>query len=94
MPATSQTFPRLPPGGRPAEADWGAARGRMMLDPSVAYLNAGSAGPLSHTVFDCVTGFRRHLAEEPIDFLLRRVPPLLWAAREQLAAHVGGDPPL
>src|SRR5262249_56397526 len=32
------------------------------------------------------------LAEEPMDFLVRAVPPLLWEARARLAAFVGADP--
>jgi isopenicillin-N epimerase len=74
-----------------SEADWSAARAAMMLDPTVANLNTGSFGPLPRVVFDRVTQLRRRLAEEPMDFLLRRLPPLLWEARERLAQFVGGD---
>src|SRR5262249_38317226 len=35
---------------------------------------------------------RRRLAEEPMDFLIRQLPPLLWEARERLAAFLGGNP--
>src|SRR5262249_42777911 len=35
---------------------------------------------------------RRRQAEEPMDFLVRRLPPLLWEARERLAWFVGADP--
>src|SRR5262249_46779867 len=35
---------------------------------------------------------RRRLAEEPMDFLVRQAPPLLWQARERLARFLGGDP--
>lgn len=64
----------------------------MMLAPDTAYLNAGACGPLPRCVFDRVTAMRRHLAEEPMDFLLRAVPGLLWAARARLAGFLGGDP--
>src|SRR5437763_17196195 len=73
-------------------AFWSAARARMMLDPTVTNLNTGSFGPLPCPVFDRVTELRRRLAEEPMDFLLRGLPPLLWSAREALARFVGGDP--
>jgi isopenicillin-N epimerase len=73
------------------EIDWAAARAAMMLDPGVANLNTGSFGPLSRVVFDRVTDLRRRLAEEPMDFLLRGLPPLLWEARERLAAFLGGE---
>lgn len=91
MPTNSETLRQPTLGEHPGD-DWGNARGLMLLDPTVAYLNAGAAGPLPRAVFDTVTGYRRHLAAEPIDFQLRRVPPLLWAARERLARYVGGDP--
>src|SRR5436309_12585133 len=71
---------------------WTEARARVMLDPGVANLNTGSFGPLPRPVFARVTQLRQRLAEEPMDFLLRGAPPLLWEARERLAAFVGGDP--
>src|SRR5262249_53423656 len=64
----------------------------MLLDPTVVNLNTGSFGPLPRSVFDDVTRLRRRLAEEPMDFFVRESPKLLWHAREQLAAHLGGDP--
>jgi isopenicillin-N epimerase len=64
----------------------------MMLDPSVVNLNTGSYGPTPRAVFERVTELRRHLAAEPMDFLLRSMPPLLWTARERLAAFVGTRP--
>src|SRR6516225_2429218 len=70
---------------------WTDARARMLLDPNVANLNTGSFGPLPRPVFARATELRRRLAEEPMDFLLRVAPPLLWEAREQLARFVGGD---
>jgi isopenicillin-N epimerase len=71
---------------------WAAARAQMMLDPVVANLNTGSFGPLSRPVFDRVTALRQHLAAEPMDFLVRQVPPLLQEARSRLARFVGTDP--
>src|SRR6516225_10750191 len=73
-------------------ASWADARELMLLDPTVVNLNTGSFGPLSRVVFERVTALRRRLAEEPMDFLLRGAPPLLWQARERLAHFVGGDP--
>jgi isopenicillin-N epimerase len=64
----------------------------MLLDPKVANLNTGSFGPLPRIVFDRVTELRRRLAEEPMDFLIRQAPPLLWDARKRLASYLGGDP--
>ncbi len=72
--------------------DWQAARADMMLDPAVANLNTGSFGPLPRPVFERVTRLRARLAAEPMDFLLRESPPLLWEARSQLARFVGTEP--
>jgi len=72
--------------------EWRGARARMMLDPTVANLNTGSFGPLPRVVFDRVTQLRQRLAEEPMDFLVRGAPPLLWESRRRLAAFMGADP--
>jgi isopenicillin-N epimerase len=64
----------------------------MLLDPTVANLNTGSFGPTPRAVFDRVTALRRRLAEEPMAFLLREGPPLLWNARERLSAFLGTAP--
>src|SRR5262249_24416667 len=75
----------------PAADPWAQARACMMLDPSVINLNTGSFGPLPRPVFERVTELRRRLAEEPMDFLLRQLPPLLWTARTWLAAFLGAE---
>ena len=64
----------------------------MHLEPSVANLNTGSFGPLPRVVLQRANELRLRLAEEPMDFLLRQYPPLLWQAREKLAAFLGADP--
>jgi isopenicillin-N epimerase len=64
----------------------------MLLDPTVANLNTGSFGPTPRPVFDRVTELRRRLAEEPMAFLLREGPPLLWRSRERLAEFLGTAP--
>jgi isopenicillin-N epimerase len=64
----------------------------MLIDPDVTNLNTGSFGPLPRAVFDEATRLRRRLAEEPMDFLIRQLPGLLWQARERLAHFLGGDP--
>src|SRR5262249_61443785 len=73
-------------------ADWADARAAMLLARTVANLNPGSFGPLPRPVFERVTELRRLLAAEPMDFLLRTQPPLLWEARRRLAEFLHGDP--
>jgi isopenicillin-N epimerase len=75
-----------------ADTDWSAARAAMMLDPAVTNLNTGSFGPLPTPVFERVTAVRHQLAAEPTDFFVRRLPPLLWEARERFAQFLGGNP--
>ncbi|HTU23257.1 MAG TPA: aminotransferase class V-fold PLP-dependent enzyme [Gemmataceae bacterium] len=75
-----------------SSAFWSDARAGMLLDPSVINLNTGSFGPSPRVVFERVTALRQLLAAEPMDFLLRGAPPLLWQARERLAAFIGSDP--
>jgi isopenicillin-N epimerase len=70
---------------------WSRARAQMLLDPTVTNLNTGSFGPLPRPVFARATVLRRQLAAEPMDFLLRRSPPLLWEARRRLSAFLGSD---
>src|SRR4051812_41662850 len=72
--------------------DWGAARRRVILDPTVTMLNTGSFGPLPEPVFDRATELRRRLAAGPTDFFVRQAPPLLWDARERTAAFLGTVP--
>src|SRR5271155_4999884 len=72
---------RLPPRTIITPMDWHHHRRQMMLDPSAINLNTGSFGPLPRCVFDRATALRQQLAAEPMDFLLRKTPDLLWEAR-------------
>lgn len=76
----------------PPVPDWSAARAQVHLDPAVTMLNTGSFGPTPRPVFDRVTDLRRQLAAGPTDFFVRRLPPLLWHARERLAEFLGTRP--
>src|SRR5439155_26644343 len=77
---------------RPDNEFWSQARSQILLDAQVVNLNTGSFGPTPRVVFDRVTELRRRLAAEPMDFLLRESPPLLWHARERLATFLGTSP--
>jgi isopenicillin-N epimerase len=72
--------------------DWSEARARVHLDPTVTMLNTGSFGPTPKPVFDRATELRLQLAAGPTDFFVRRLPPLLWYARERLATFLGTRP--
>src|SRR5438309_1109914 len=74
------------------QISWSQARGQMLLDADVANLNTGSFGPLPRPVFERATALRHRLAEEPMDFLLRQLPPLLWEARARFGRFLGAEP--
>lgn len=78
--------------GRGDSSGVGDVRAHLALDPTVNYLNSGSFGPPSRHAVASVASFRSQLAQDPMDFQLRRVPPLLWNARVKLAEFLGGDP--
>jgi isopenicillin-N epimerase len=71
------------------EFDWDRWRGEWTLQPGVTYLNHGSFGPSP----DCVRRARVELLDalesQPMDFLVRRLEPLLDDAAEKLGAFVG-----
>lgn len=62
------------------------------LDPAVSYLNHGSFGATPAPVLAVQAALREELEREPFDFLVRRLPARLEAAREALAAFLGADP--
>ncbi len=64
----------------------------FLLDPEVAFLNHGSFGACSRPVFKSYQAHQRDLEWEPIDFLDRRLPGLLAAARAELARYLNAPP--
>ena len=67
-------------------------RDLFLIRPGVVYLNHGSFGACPRPVFDRYQAWQRELEAEPVEFLGRRFPALMRAARESLAAFVGADP--
>ena len=64
----------------------------FLLDPDVTFLNHGSFGATPAPVRAAQDRWRAALEREPVDFLVRRLPGLLDAARAEAAALVGADP--
>lgn len=64
-------------------------RREYLLDPEVVFLNHGSFGACARPVFERYQAWQRELESEPVDFIDRRLPALLDAARAALAGYVG-----
>jgi isopenicillin-N epimerase len=61
----------------------------FLLDPEVTFLNHGSFGATPRVVFERYQAWQRELEREPVDFIARRLWPLLAEARAELGAFVG-----
>lgn len=61
----------------------------FLLDPEVTFLNHGSFGATPRAVFERYQAWQRELEREPVDFIARRLGPLLAEARAALGAFVG-----
>lgn len=64
----------------------------FLLDPRVIFLNHGSFGATPRPVFRAYQRWQRELERQPVAFLARRLPDLLDAVREALAAYLGTAP--
>jgi isopenicillin-N epimerase len=62
---------------------------RFLLDPEVTFLNHGSFGATPRAVFERYQAWQEELEREPVDFIARRLGPLLADARAELGAFVG-----
>lgn len=66
-------------------------RNEFLLDPDVVFLNHGSFGACPRPVFEAYQRYQRELEWQPIDFLGRRRPAMMAAARGALATFLGVD---
>jgi isopenicillin-N epimerase len=62
------------------------------LDPAIDFLNHGSFGACPRAVLAEQQRLRDELESNPVEFLARRLPERLDAARVRLAAFLGADP--
>ena len=62
---------------------------RFLLDPEVTFLNHGSFGAMPRAVFERYQAWQLELERDPVDFIARRLEPLLDEARAELGAFVG-----
>jgi isopenicillin-N epimerase len=64
----------------------------FLLDPEVVFLNHGSFGACPRPVFEAYQRYQLELERQPVEFLGRRFPELVDAARARLAAYLPADP--
>ena len=63
-----------------------------LLDPAVTFLNHGSFGACPRAVLDKQQQLRLEMEREPVEFLVRKMPPLLDESRNALAELINADP--
>ncbi|MFO1093262.1 MAG: aminotransferase class V-fold PLP-dependent enzyme [Planctomycetaceae bacterium] len=74
---------------RPNSIDWNQYRSAWSLADGVTYLNHGSFGPAPDVVIAARQRWFAELERQPMDFLARRLEPLLDEAAGVLAKFVG-----
>ncbi len=67
-------------------------RDEWPLDPAVAFLNHGAFGACPRVVLERQQELRLEMEREPIEFLTRKMSPLLDESRGTLAELIGADP--
>ena len=64
-------------------------RSAWTFAPGLVFLNHGSFGACPRDVLSTQQRYREELERDPVHFLLRQLPPLLEAARSEVAAFIG-----
>lgn len=64
----------------------------FLIDPDITYLNHGSFGAVPKPVFDVYQSWQRELESQPVEFLSRRSPELLYQSRLELANYLHTKP--
>jgi len=63
----------------------------FQLDPEITFLNHGSFGATPRPVFETYRSWQARLEKQPVLFLGRELPDLLFAAREKLGLYLNSD---
>jgi isopenicillin-N epimerase len=67
-------------------------RSKWILDPDIAYLNHGSFGATPRVILDRQQEYRRMMEEEPVQFMVCKLPDLLWRTQCALGDFVQAAP--
>ena len=63
-----------------------------LLDPAVTFLNHGSFGACPRVVLEKQHELRLEMEREPVDFLVRKMTPLVDESRGAIARLIEADP--
>lgn len=69
-----------------------SSRNHWLLEPDIAYLNHGSFGATPKAILNEQRRLQTEMEREPVQFMLRKVPELLWASQVALADFIGAQP--
>ena len=72
--------------------DWDSWRAQWSIRPDTVYLNHGSFGPTPCGVQECQRSWQQQLANQPMDFFVRRCEQAWLESRRRLATFVGTAP--
>jgi isopenicillin-N epimerase len=72
--------------------DWAAVCNSIERDPSIVYLNTGTAGLLTKAVHLATIEYRTRLHHNPTDYAWRAMSDELWLARSKLASYLQTTP--
>jgi isopenicillin-N epimerase len=64
----------------------------FFLEKDVAFLNHGSFGACPKKVFETYQFWQKEMELQPVKFMQRRLPDLLFEARKKLGSYVGAAP--
>ena len=69
-----------------------ALKQHFLLDPSIIFLNHGSFGATPEPVFEAYLDWQRRLERQPVLFLGRELPELLFESRTALGKYLNAEP--
>jgi isopenicillin-N epimerase len=63
----------------------------FLLDPTIVFLNHGSYGATPKSVFEAYQNWQRRLERQPVLFLGRELPALMYESRAALGEYLNAD---
>jgi len=66
-------------------------KSQFLLDPEITFLNHGSFGACPKPIFDNYQSWQVELEQEPVQFIVKKLPGYLKNAKQALAPFIGCD---